>query len=216
MTEPRSFNVYQKLMAVRMGFLKHAPKKSGKNEFGGFTFFELSDIVPILTDLCTAMKAATVFDFRGDTATVRFIDCEKPEDYIEVGCPKVTTFENKKMNAMQIEGSIETYTRRYLYLALFDIVEADVIDNTAGKPEPQQKQKPKPEQKLSSANKAELNRAIIGTAKVLGITNKEATRKAEEIAGVKMSAVTDANAEVVVDALDEFIYRKSEEAMQGA
>ena len=127
-------NVYEKLLSVRQSFLKADIKKSGRNQFGGFSYFELADLIPAITKFCGEVKAVTTVDFRGGTAVMRFIDMEKPEDYIEASFELVEMEKVAKMNAIQRTGSVQTYARRYLYMIMFDIVEADAFDLKQGAP----------------------------------------------------------------------------------
>ena len=54
-----------------------------------------------------------------------------PTEQFSITSP-MRTFELKGSNAIQVLGGIETYSRRYLYLAMFDIVESDSFDANAG------------------------------------------------------------------------------------
>ena len=49
--ETATMNVWQKLLASRMDFLKQKVKQSGVNLHAEFTYFELKDIVPVATDI---------------------------------------------------------------------------------------------------------------------------------------------------------------------
>ena len=61
------------------------------------------------------------------------------------------------MNAVQALGGVETYQRRYLYMACLDIVEADAFDATQGKPDPEtgKTEAPKKATKPASPEKRE-------------------------------------------------------------
>ena len=106
-------NIYEKLLKVREGFSAAKITKSGQNTFANFNYFELSDIVPTITKLCAEVKALPLINYGQGTATLKFINAEKPDEFIEVTC-EMREITNNKMNAAQAYGSIQTYTRRYL------------------------------------------------------------------------------------------------------
>ena len=132
-------SVYRKLQAARAEFLLTPIKKSGKNKFAGFEYFELSDFIPTVSKL---------FDMAGLCGVVRFTDTEASltvydadgDGSIVFTSPLVMA-ENAKGQAIQSLGSTHTYFRRYLWLLAMDIVEVDLVD-AAAPAEPVKKPKP--------------------------------------------------------------------------
>lgn len=132
-------SVYRKLQAARAEFLSMPIKKSGKNKFAGFEYFELSDFIPTVSKL---------FDMAGLCGVVRFTDSEASltvydadgDGSIVFTSPLVMA-ENAKGQAIQSLGSTHTYFRRYLWLLAMDIVEVDLVD-AAAPAEPVKKPKP--------------------------------------------------------------------------
>lgn len=57
-------------------------------------------------------------------------DTDTPEVTLVFSSP-MRTLELKGANAVQLLGGVETYLRRYLYMAMLDIVEADQFDGMA-------------------------------------------------------------------------------------
>ena len=215
-------NIYEKLLAVRQGFADAKIKKSGVNKFSGFNYFELSDIVPTITRLCTQVKALPLINYGEGVATLRFINAEKPEETIEISC-EMKEGGSKGMNPAQAYGSVQTYTRRYLYLTLFDITEPDVLDAVTGKDEPPRaitsqpqrkntapkaapKAEPKAEEpKLSPENKALINRMVVAYSHASGSTNKQTVAQIEEFFETKMCDITDEQAPEVVKVLNDLL-----------
>jgi len=125
-------NVYEKLNEARCEFLAMNVKKSGKNDYAGYSYYELSDILPVINQIGKQLKFACIVCFGSEVASLKFIDCEKPEDYIEFACP-MSEANQKGCQPVQNLGSVQTYIKRYLYQNCFEIVEADVLDLTTGK-----------------------------------------------------------------------------------
>jgi hypothetical protein len=132
-------SVYRKLQAARAEFLLTPIKKSGKNKFAGFEYFELSDFIPAVSK---------IFDMAGLCGVVRFTDTEASLTVYDADGDGSIVFtspfvmaENAKGQAIQSLGSTHTYFRRYLWLLAMDIVEVDLVD-AAAPAEPVKKPKP--------------------------------------------------------------------------
>lgn len=116
--------IYDKLQKIRMELKKADIKKTGKNAFAKYEYYELSDFLPTIMTLCEKNKVVTMISFTSEIATLTVIDCEKPEEKIIFTSPMVKT-DLKGANEIQCLGAVETYQRRYLYMTAFEIVEAD-------------------------------------------------------------------------------------------
>lgn len=69
-------NVYQKLNACRLAFKNAKVKKSGKNTYAGYDYFELDDILNAIIPICNENKCVTIVNFSNEAATLNFTDCE--------------------------------------------------------------------------------------------------------------------------------------------
>lgn len=124
-------NIYEKLQTARVGLQKLNLKKTGKNKFSGYSYYELGDFLPAINQLMLDNKFTGVVNFCGDVARLTLVNCEKPEETIVFESPmKEATL--KGAHPIQNLGAVETYSRRYLYMAAFEIVESDAIDNSKG------------------------------------------------------------------------------------
>ena len=121
--------VFEKLNDARLEFQKKNVKKSGQNKFAGYSYYELSDILPAINEIAKELKFSCVVTFGTDIAQLEFIDCEKPQDRITFLSPmsKATL---KGCHEVQNLGAVETYIKRYLYQNCFEIVENDALDST--------------------------------------------------------------------------------------
>lgn len=122
-------NIYEKLQLVKQDVLHANPKKSGKNKFAGYDYYELSDILPVIIESCAKHKIMTFPSFTNDVATLTAVNAEAPEEKVTIESP-MRDLDIKGANAIQSLGGIETYQRRYLYMSLFDITENDMFDAT--------------------------------------------------------------------------------------
>lgn len=147
-------NIYQKINKVRMEFLQADVKKSGVNRFAEYKYFELADIVPTALKLCDKYGLTTVVEFHEDYAVMHLHDADEKDGYVFFRSP-MRNLVVKGMNEIQALGAVETYQRRYLYMAFLDIVEQDAIDGTAGKPEEPEKAAPKQSNRPASPAKRE-------------------------------------------------------------
>lgn len=147
-------NIYEKLQYARVQLQEKKVKKSGKNKFAGFEYYELTDIIPPINVIFNELKMSSIFKMDSQTAFLTIINSEKPEETIEFTTP-TAELELKGCNAIQALGGINTYCRRYLYLNALEIVENDMFDSTSGK---ENLQKNKQEvKKLKEENKIPIN-----------------------------------------------------------
>ena len=127
-------NVYQKLIEARQAFLKAGTKQSGKNMKLEFKYFELSDIVPTVTDIFAKEGLIAIDRFEPETAIMTIINTDDPTQMIEFVAPFnqidpiISNAGKQVTNNMQALGSSITYMRRYLYQIAMDICVADDIE----------------------------------------------------------------------------------------
>jgi len=128
-------SVYKKLQEARIELQSKPLKKSGKNKFAGFEYFELGDFLPTIQTIFTEKGLCGTITFYTDLAILTIVDVDKPEDKIEFKSP-MSTAELKGCHAIQNLGAVQTYLRRYLWVAAMEIVEHDSLDAITGKDEP--------------------------------------------------------------------------------
>ena len=125
-------NIYEKLQAARVELQNKKLKKSGKNKFAGFDYFELSDFLPAINEIFYKQKLFSRFLINDKQATLQIINAEDIKEEVIFSMP-TAELELKGCNKLQALGGINTYLRRYLYLNTLEIVEADLFDAEAGK-----------------------------------------------------------------------------------
>ena len=125
-------NVYQKLNAARARFHSVELKKSGHNKFAGYKYFELGDFIIPALDIFHEVGLTGVVTFGTEVAHISIIDNDKPEDRIIISSP-MSSAALKGCHEVQNLGAVQTYLRRYLWVAALEIVEHDAIDSAPAK-----------------------------------------------------------------------------------
>ena len=127
-------------------------KKTGKNKFANFSYFKLEDIMPIISALMDKYGLCGIVSFDNEYATLTVINVDEPSETIVVTSPMADA-NTKNSTPIQALGATQTYLRRYLYLALLDIVEDDELDATLGKDD-------KPSKTKANVNAAKIVKLI--------------------------------------------------------
>ena len=137
-TTTKTMNVYQKLLKARALFLGSNAQKSGKNFQLSFKYFELDDIVPIVTKIFEDVGLISLVSFEEDKAVMRILNTENPDEVASFTTPFkpltpiISNSGKQATNEMQALGSSITYMRRYLYMIALDICEPDDVEPSLG------------------------------------------------------------------------------------
>lgn len=147
--ETSEMNVWSKLLAVRNEFYAAGAKKTGRNLHAEFMYFELSDIVPIAAPIFAKYNLLLMPTFENGNAEAVVINTEKPDERINFSIPLQFIAEPAKfrMNEVQGVGAAVTYYRRYLYMIVLDLVEADSFDGESNTTEAEDTPTPAPKKK---------------------------------------------------------------------
>jgi hypothetical protein len=121
-------SIYKKLSDAREHFHELKLKKTGHNKFAGYKYFELGDFLIPALHVLKMYGIVSVISFGKEIATMRLIDIDKPDDFIEITSP-MSSAALKGAHEIQNLGAVQTYTRRYLWVAALEIVEHDAIDS---------------------------------------------------------------------------------------
>lgn len=126
-------NIYEKLQAARIKIASSGIQKSGKNEFAKYSYYGLGDFLPQIMEACEEFKITPIIstDPEGKKFVLELINSEATEEVIRFSIPVVSA-QLKGVQPIQNLGAVITYSRRYLYMLAFEIVETDVIEETTG------------------------------------------------------------------------------------
>lgn len=125
-------NIFQKLQKCRVELQRMNLKKSGKNTFAGFEYFELSDFLPAVNDLFEKYGLYSRFGIADNTAALTIINSEKPEE-TETYTSPIADANLKGCTPIQSLGGVHTYMKRYLYVNALEITDGDIFDAVTGK-----------------------------------------------------------------------------------
>lgn len=141
--------VYAKLQEARVKLQGRKLTKSGKNKFAGYEYFELGDFLPAVQEICNEVGICGVISFTDGMAYLNIYDTTN-SDCIVFSSP-MGSIELKGSHNIQNLGAVQTYLRRYMWMAAFEIVEHDALDAVTGAesraPKPAPKTEPKVEAK---------------------------------------------------------------------
>lgn len=163
-----NMSIYKKIQVVKKKILEANLKKTGQNKYAGFNYYELSDFVPTIINLCNEVGLFTKFSYDNEMATLTIINSDNV-DQKEVYTSPMRVLELKGCNQIQALGGVETYSRRYLYMSAFDIIENDMFDGT--KPEEVKPKAPQNPPQVQKATETQI-------AKIKEIFTEEEQRKA--------------------------------------
>lgn len=122
--------VHKKLMQARSRLQSTPLKKSGLNKFAGFQYFELGDFLPVIQQIFKEEGLCGVISFDKELATLCITDVEDGSQIILTSPMSEASL--KGVHPIQNLGAVQTYLRRYLWVAALEIVEHDALDATTG------------------------------------------------------------------------------------
>lgn len=141
--------VYKKLMQARLRLLETKIKKEGRNEYAKFSYFELADFMPLALATFNELGLCGVVSFTAEMATLKICDVDKPEEEILVTSP-MSTAALKAVHEVQNLGAVQTYLRRYLWVAALELTEHDQLDSSIGAPDSARGSSPAPKTRQRS------------------------------------------------------------------
>jgi hypothetical protein len=128
-------SVYTKLNEARAKFHELKLTKTGENTFAKYKYFELGDFLIPALKVFNEVGLCAVVSFETDVASMTIVDLNTPgsnPEKIVITSP-MGSAALKGCHEVQNIGAVETYQRRYLWVAALEIVEHDALDATTGK-----------------------------------------------------------------------------------
>jgi len=125
-------SLLEKLGNARIEFQAANIKKTGVNNYVGFDYYELHDILPKINELSVKYRFICAVSFLTDKAYLRITDIDDQSQHIDFISPMAAA---KISGAHDIQnmGAVQTYMRRYLYMMAFEITECDTYDRSKKK-----------------------------------------------------------------------------------
>jgi hypothetical protein len=137
----------KKLQEARVKLQGLQLSKSGHNTYSNYYYFELGDFLPQTQTIFKELDLCGLCSFTIDLATLTITDTEDNSSVV-ITSP-MGSASLKGCHEVQNIGAVETYQRRYLWMAAMEIVENDALDasdltqnnGSSSKPAKQQSQK---------------------------------------------------------------------------
>lgn len=130
MVQP-NLQVFWKLGIARQKILNAAMKKTGKNTYSGYDYFQLDDFLPTVLKVFAELGLTGVVSYTAELATLTIVDLEAGGQIL-ITSP-MGSANLKGCHEVQNVGAVETYQRRYLWVTALEILEHDPVDATTGK-----------------------------------------------------------------------------------
>jgi Xaa-Pro aminopeptidase len=130
-------NIYQKITKARIELQDIKLKKSGKNKYSNYDYYELGDLLPAINKLCEKYGITTRLNIIQDTkeqAILTLYNASEPTEKIDFIAPTAEARIGVKKDGtggadpIQNLGGKITYMRRYMLVTAFEIAESDMVD----------------------------------------------------------------------------------------
>jgi hypothetical protein len=120
-------NALKKLQKARFELTQKTLKKSGKNTFSKYSYFELSDFLPTVHQMFHESGLCAVFTIDAEKAGLTVFDTDGDTSVL-FETPTIMA-SNPKGQAIQDLGSTHTYLRRYLWIMALELTDSDHVDS---------------------------------------------------------------------------------------
>jgi len=129
-----NMGVYKKLSQARTMLRSTELKKTGRNNFAGYNYFELGDFLHPTLDIFDQLGLMSIVSFTKEEAMLSIVDMDGGGEIVFTS--PFGSAALKGCHEVQNIGAVETYQRRYLYTAAMEVLEHDALDATTGKDNP--------------------------------------------------------------------------------
>ena len=116
-------------MQARIELQKRNLKKTGRNEFSKYNYFELEDFLPTVQEIFHSVGLCGIISYARDKAVLTIIDVDPDGGCLEVTSPMAEA-NLKAATPIQNLGAAHTYLRRYLWVTAMETVEHDVVEES--------------------------------------------------------------------------------------
>lgn len=131
-------NIHEKKINIKNELLHKELKKTGKNSFAKWEYFELGDFLPDIIELQHKHGVDDNISINRELATLRLTNIEDKDDFTETTIPyelaemKSNGGAPSKVDIVQRVGATVSYYQRYLYKLGYGITDKDILDAVQG------------------------------------------------------------------------------------
>lgn len=119
-------------MEMRVDFTTAGIKKSGRNDYSKYNYYTLDDFLSVCTKIAANHKVLILYSIDKEAARLDLRNLEDIGEVLTFSMP-LADAAIKGGSAIQNLGSQMTYTKRYLYMNVFEIAEPDMMDENLGR-----------------------------------------------------------------------------------
>lgn len=119
-------SVHKKLMQVRVDLARLGPQRTGHNKFANYKYFELGDFIPQTMELFLKHGLCGYISYTSEEATLCITDAE--DGTVIVIRSPMATAQLKGNHDIQNLGAVQSYQRRYLWIAALELCETDPVE----------------------------------------------------------------------------------------
>ena len=119
-------SAHKKLMQVRVELAHLGPQRTGFNKFAGYKYFELGDFIPQTMELFLKHGLCGYISYSSEEATLCITDVE--DGTVIVIHSPMATAALKGNHDIQNLGAVQSYQRRYLWIAALELCESDPVE----------------------------------------------------------------------------------------
>lgn len=138
-------SIFARLQSCRVELAEMHLEKGGENKFAGYKYFELADFLPSVNRLFAIHNLCGITTFTKDEAKLTIYDTDGGGETIVFSSPMAEA-NLKGAHPIQNMGAVQTYQRRYLYMAALEITDPDALDAS----KPQEPSKPQPKKQMDA------------------------------------------------------------------
>ena len=179
----------ESIIEIRVELQNAKLKKSGKNSFAGFDYFELGDFLPKLNELMLKEGINDNYTIENNEAKLILIKGEEKQEYkmpfIIFDTP-LSKNGKPSMQDIQYLGALNTYYKRYLYINAFGITDGEIINSMNNNELTEKKATPKQIEILKKCYQGEKLEKLLQINKINKIEDISLTKASEIIEIIKI------------------------------
>ena len=189
----------ESIIDIRVKLQNTKIKKSGRNNFAGFDYYELSDFLPKLNELMLEEGINDVFTIEDEYAKLILIKGEERQEYKIPFVLFETPYSYKKnkntgeiekiksMQDIQYLGALNTYYKRYLYLNAFGITDGEIIDSMNNEELVEEKEETKKVKSKATEKQIELIKELFNEEEIMKALDLVKKENIEDLTVVEAS-----------------------------
>tara|TARA_R110002020_G_scaffold62613_1_gene167322 strand:- start:2277 stop:2882 length:606 start_codon:yes stop_codon:yes gene_type:complete len=131
----KMLSTLKKLQTARVMLKARKPKKSGRNKFSGYDYYELDDFLPQTLSIFEELGLSYLETYPDKKGLIYVVDTgDKDAEAVVVEMP-FSHANLRGCHEVQNVGAVMSYTQRYLWKSIMGLTDGDEVDESKGDPE---------------------------------------------------------------------------------